>query len=262
MSTRGKPAFDAAKRESGARVIKGFDKGVLKQIADVVSVPPENRDAFYRDLYWLLRVLVEHPALPNNYQQDRRARRGEVLKRLDALIVALEALIDDEDPAIAAAGILFAGEPTGSLWDFFGSGYHGQRNLGELLKNARLAKEIALTTKMLRGRGTPQGTRGAPSLDYFLLEFFRATVTGAARRTTAFKDRATGSAKGSIVEVLLLVAPYLDKGFLPRGRNRDATILYAIRRAQKAAKRTRNRGNTVTCTTNIPPEDPVNYFGA
>jgi hypothetical protein len=33
------------------------------------------------------------------------------------------------------------------------------------------------------------------------------------------------------------VAPYLDKGFLPRGRNRDATILYAIRRAQKAAKR-------------------------
>jgi hypothetical protein len=60
MSTREKPALDAAKREGGTRVIKGFDKGVLKQIADVVSVPPENRDAFYRDLYWLLRVLVEN----------------------------------------------------------------------------------------------------------------------------------------------------------------------------------------------------------
>jgi hypothetical protein len=220
--------------ESTARVITGFDKGVLERIASLVDVPLENRDAFIGDMRNIVRVLGPDRTFDAGWQ-DQRVPRGEVIKHLDALIAALEALQADESPAIAAAGILFAGEPTGSIADFFNDGYGGQHYIGELLK-ARGARGIATTTKWLRGRGARRGTRGAPEFDYFLHKLLRATLKHGARQTTAYKDRVTGSAKGSIIEVLRLVAPYFDQMFLPRGQGCEATTLYAITRARRAAK--------------------------
>jgi hypothetical protein len=218
MSPREEPVFDA--------------KGVFVQIANLVGVPPENRDAFYRALYWIVRAIEERWPLG---ARDQRVSRSEVVRRLDALIVALETLRVDDTPSLAAVGFLFVGEPRCET-DVGLNGLDDRAILGldELLKRARRAKEIAMKTKLLRGRGTPQGTRGAPEFDYFLYEFFRATLKHGATRTTAFRDRVTGSAKGSIIDVLHLVAPRFDRKFLPHGQGR---ILYAIKCARRAAER-------------------------
>jgi hypothetical protein len=221
--------------ESTARAITGLDKGMLEQVAALVDVPPENWNAFVGDMRHVVRVLGSDRTFDAGWQ-DQRVPRGEVVKHLDDLIAALEALDVDESPAIAAAGILFAGEPTGSIADFFEYGYGGQHYLGEVLKKARQAREIAKTTKWLRGRGAPRGTRGHPVLDYFLHKLLRATLKHGARRATAFKDRVTGSARGPIIEVLHLVAPYFGERFLPRGEGSEAITLYAITRARRAAK--------------------------
>jgi hypothetical protein len=230
--------------DSTVREITSFDDGMLEQIASLVDVPHQNRDPFKQELRGILNMA--HGGILD-LQCHGAPTRGELIRRFDALIAALEVFGSNGLLGIFAAAFFFAGEP-GSGTNVLDNGMCGQRYIAELIEKARRAKQIVTKTKLLRGRGSPRGSRVAPGLDMVLILLYGTMLRHGARRLTASKsNRKSGVAvMGTIVEVLRLVAPCFHRNFLPRS---DATLLNAINRARRAV------------AAQILPPKRANYWG-
>jgi hypothetical protein len=197
------------------------DATTLDEIIKVLEIKPEHAGWFAENFcksVLATRGLVARPEFPFDGAED-------TIARLDQLIAALKYLAGDSR---ALAFFLK------TCWSTV-----VKENFPGALRDECVAQVTAMVEQLQReresiaryvrrGRGSPRGTR-APGLDLFLallLDFGEKCEA----KLSAYKDRENGSARGTIVEVLRLVAPYFDKNFSPAS---DATLLKAISRARE-----------------------------
>jgi hypothetical protein len=205
-----------------------IDDATLDEIAKIVGIPPQELDLFKEGFEWAVGFAQWAGC------HDRRLKRRDVVPLLDGLIAALER-IDDKGDAALVARLSFAGvdlENVGKDW------FRAQQHIESLIESARRAKQMV--ELHLPKRGAPAGTRQGLALDG-VLDYLLEMAEEWGIEWTAYKDRDDGrTAKGSLVQVLRLLAPYI---VLPRS---DATLLKAIDRA---------RGRFRACTPNNQEEN-------
>jgi hypothetical protein len=223
-------------KKAGASVrVREIDEATLDEMARIAGIALQDLDMFKEGVEWCIGF-----AEYKERSDDVRLQRSDVVPLLDGIIAALEPLVDwpDGDNRRARAAIIarlaFAGvsleSPGSYFWDdpvrnWAMAGRQAVQHIESLIESARRAKQAV--ELHLPKRGAPAGTRAGLALDMVLDYLFEREEEWGIE-WTAYKDRNDGgAAKGSLVQILRLLAPYI---VLPRS---DSTLLKAIDRAKE-----------------------------
>jgi hypothetical protein len=162
--------------------------------------------------------IIRGARLGHGIRRSRPPKRGDVLKLINGLIDALAPFAEPETEETAA-------------WTYAALGIDSVDDAIDLplffqhLKQRRAA--IETDEQIFARRGARPGSAKYKELDFFLWAFVRL-VQQHGGIVRAYKDKETGRAAGSLVDVVALVEPCFRKGFKP---NSDHTLIDACLRA-------------------------------
>jgi hypothetical protein len=202
---------------------------VSKQIADLLDIPDEQRAAFTQKIAEIILYVDASTFISSNIPFTFTRRK--VASQFDALIAALEPFTAENEWPFAAM-YFFHGAEFSTNDDLQKINDEAFKFFNILMYQARRAKEIATRSPLLRDAGSPRGARRHPGLDLFIY-FFLGTAQRFKIKTTAWIDHRTGTAKGSLIDVLQAVKPCFGKNFLPSGKSSGEALLSAIKRARR-----------------------------